>query len=390
MSSRRLTPLFAICLTLGLIAGLVARSTANLQTPTPIALPLYTTPANFGAVGDGKTDDTQAILAAIAGTPDNGCLLIPPGAAYVITAPLYIFSRDGLCIRSLGSTDTEAIGKRGAEFIWKGPAGAAALFDVNCSRKIVLENVSLSCDGNSTPPACGIRFDMRPDVTSRKATVNCTRCVVRGCTIISPPGVATFSGVSISQVSRINCEFIRVEDTVIQPSASQPNSGEGVHVDNSANAKGIRCRDVSVSYANIGFHWLNGSGHLDGCTGTACNVFVQADNFCDPLTIRNCNAEQAGQAISLNGQDSPALLESNRFVVTGATALNLHNRQTMMIGNRFTGLPAKGQPAVVGFTSYPGTAFGISRNGNLWSVITGNDGWCAPREVGAVEWERQY
>src|SRR5262245_22594169 len=117
------------------VAGSVALGLTRLAAgPAPqvaASLPLYVTPADFGAVGNGKDDDTAALQRCIDATPDMGCVLIPPQAAYAVSAPLSIFSRDGLAIRSLGSTDTAAIGRRGAEFIWRGPAGAGALFDVN-------------------------------------------------------------------------------------------------------------------------------------------------------------------------------------------------------------------------------------------------------------------
>ncbi|MGV3099181.1 glycosyl hydrolase family 28-related protein, partial [Streptococcus thoraltensis] len=37
---------------------------------------------SFGAVGDGVTDDTEALQAAIDATPVNGTLLLEAGATY--------------------------------------------------------------------------------------------------------------------------------------------------------------------------------------------------------------------------------------------------------------------------------------------------------------------
>lgn len=60
--------------------------------------------AEFGALGDGVTDDTEAIQAAIDAT-NNGALLFPSGQ-YRITKPLYI-SKSDLVLRGMGRDETE-------------------------------------------------------------------------------------------------------------------------------------------------------------------------------------------------------------------------------------------------------------------------------------------
>lgn len=45
---------------------------------------------NFGAIGDGKTEDTSMIQAAILSCPDGGCVYIPAGT--YLTAPLFLKS----------------------------------------------------------------------------------------------------------------------------------------------------------------------------------------------------------------------------------------------------------------------------------------------------------
>ena len=53
---------------------------------------------DFGAVGNGTTDDTAAIQKALNAFPDGGTLYIPPGI-YLITSPLTITS----CLTIIGA-----------------------------------------------------------------------------------------------------------------------------------------------------------------------------------------------------------------------------------------------------------------------------------------------
>lgn len=66
---------------------------------TPPNLPQAANVKDFGAVGDGQTDDTKAFQAALAATK-SGALFVPPGR-YVITDYLRI-SRSGVVLRGAG------------------------------------------------------------------------------------------------------------------------------------------------------------------------------------------------------------------------------------------------------------------------------------------------
>lgn len=50
--------------------------------------PLGVTPEQFGAVGDGVTDDTLALRAAITGAGNGGVIVFKPGATYLLTGAL--------------------------------------------------------------------------------------------------------------------------------------------------------------------------------------------------------------------------------------------------------------------------------------------------------------
>lgn len=86
------------------------------EDPIP-EVPVVASVADFGAVGDGETDDSEAFLRAIEET-GQGAILIPPGR-YVITRPLLI-RKSGIVLRGASRDETvlffpqtlrEAIGK---------------------------------------------------------------------------------------------------------------------------------------------------------------------------------------------------------------------------------------------------------------------------------------
>lgn len=67
-------------------AGFTGAVAQTVQTK----LEQYISVADFGAVGDGTTDDTAAFLAAIAATPDGGVLYLPPNATYLIAQTIVL------------------------------------------------------------------------------------------------------------------------------------------------------------------------------------------------------------------------------------------------------------------------------------------------------------
>ena len=75
-----------------LVALLAFYRVANAQLPLPPPLPLVQTisVSQFGAKGDGKTDDTKPFLAALATAANNGARLELENSTYLLTGPLRI------------------------------------------------------------------------------------------------------------------------------------------------------------------------------------------------------------------------------------------------------------------------------------------------------------
>lgn len=88
------------------------------------------TPEQFGAVGDGTTDDGAAFASAYAALPVNGTLLLRPGKTYYA--------------RLVPASNTKTVG-HGA--IVKAPTGSTAIA-VNASAKVGVSIEGLAIDGN--------------------------------------------------------------------------------------------------------------------------------------------------------------------------------------------------------------------------------------------------
>jgi hypothetical protein len=89
--------------------SLPASSSINWQPGIPGGIPNYPVGANimnYGAVGDGVSDDTQALINAIAATPEGTALYLPSGQ-YRITSQV-LFARS-IAIRGAGPENTKLI-----------------------------------------------------------------------------------------------------------------------------------------------------------------------------------------------------------------------------------------------------------------------------------------
>jgi hypothetical protein len=95
---------------------------------------------DYGAVGDGTTDDSAAIQAAITAAPNNSVVWLPNGD-FRLLAGLNITSKENLTIMGPGKLS---------------PEGAIVCIDVVDSSFITLQGFEL--EGNSTASSTGIRF----------------------------------------------------------------------------------------------------------------------------------------------------------------------------------------------------------------------------------------
>lgn len=104
---------------------------------------------SYGAVGDGVTDDTAAIQAAIAALPQGGAnkggaVFFPPGQ-YAYSAALNLDSKKNIVLEGAGAnTDAAA-----AMLTWKGAAGSGSAISARASQGLVLRGLRLDYDSAS-------------------------------------------------------------------------------------------------------------------------------------------------------------------------------------------------------------------------------------------------
>jgi len=87
-------------------SNLLTVTPAGTVEQTPVSLlpnqPLYRAVTNFGAKGDGITDDTAAVASCFATAPEGTTIVFPPGGTFLITRPIAIVA-DRIRIIGIGS-----------------------------------------------------------------------------------------------------------------------------------------------------------------------------------------------------------------------------------------------------------------------------------------------
>lgn len=113
---------------------------------------------NYGALGDGTTDDAVAILAAIAAAPVGGTIRFHPGKNYAISSQISWSKR--LTVSGYGATITEKVAINGAN-----AAGAMFLASAGADGTVVEGltfagiETEIGFSGGATKQYCGCRFD---------------------------------------------------------------------------------------------------------------------------------------------------------------------------------------------------------------------------------------
>lgn len=134
-------------------------ATPGVFVPGDASLPQWITAAEFGAAGDGTTDDTAALQAAIDATPDNGILVLERNS--VITATLRINARTGL--KFLGRLAfASAYGITAPKLIWGGSAHGHMLDMIN-SHSCLVEGIKFDMSGVTAANCAEIGINVSRD-----------------------------------------------------------------------------------------------------------------------------------------------------------------------------------------------------------------------------------
>lgn len=127
-------------------AGIVATKLAFTQSGTGATartvdskLKEVVSVKDFGAVGDGTTDDTAAFNAALSASASMNVIYVPPGNTYRITSTLNITGNKSIVGLDSGSQNFQAA------FIYHDPASTGPLFNVTSSSNgVCIKNLTVT------------------------------------------------------------------------------------------------------------------------------------------------------------------------------------------------------------------------------------------------------
>lgn len=240
--------------------------TGTLKAPEVIFSSPVVNVKYFGAVGDGATDDTSAIEAAIASLGTGGGTVFFPGGTYKLSHEVRVYDRDGIALVGAGRLATK---------IWAHDFNGQHFQFDDCN-SITVKDMTLYGDG----------------INAAKST-----------------GGIAFGRVNNDNTGHNNFENLLIEDIT--------NSGIGMSVPILTTFKNVKVR----YFAGHGFSLSGGTSvNMESCyaiTGT------QAGFYFKDFTYSNINASVAevvgvgflfdnSKAISLNGCGTEAIL--NRSV----------------------------------------------------------------------------
>ncbi len=183
---------------------------------------------DFGAKGDGVTDDTDAIVAAIGAAGDNAVVVFPRGT--------YVMSR---LVRIEGRTNLLLIGQ-GAVIKGNGARFRAFFKFVGCTRVGALD---LTVEqGQSILPTYAVADFKNGILNCALEFDTCTRVLVRGC---------TFTDLYTSAVYLYASTDIMVADTLFtSPVQKQDQWLQHVHFQTCHGGRVLNCRFINAPITN--------------------------------------------------------------------------------------------------------------------------------------------
>lgn len=266
------------------------------------------TPQQFGAVGDGVADDTGALQAMIDAMPNYAQAEFIAGQKFKITSTLLIQDREGLkFVGKSGVGSAAGPNHNNPIFYWYGPSGGTMTF-VNRSRGLVFEGLTWVTYDYFLPAAANVAidFDMNPIVPGHITT----DCIIDRCSFwqsAAPnPNLAL---VRIAFTSHQNCEFITIRDSNFN---SQRQSGVGVRIGPSYNAKGIRLERNAFNRFERGVWCVVGSFSAIGGNASANALDFWIDNAVEPVTIAETVSE-SWRFLYTGSSDAPVTLRANKW-----------------------------------------------------------------------------
>jgi len=209
---------------------------------------------DFGAVGDGVTDCSAAITAALAAVPAYGTLVFPAGT-YIIDSPIVIPSSN------------ITIDGQGARLLAKPSVSFEYMLSATSKSGVVIKNIEADANQLNRVGVQGVRFMAMAFISCDDSTFeNCIARNVLGYSSI--PGVGlTIGGTSI-RCQIVNCRLINC--------GSATQGADGVFMSGEAN---MCIGSTAISCFDTGFviESSNASG-IVGCITRSCAAAAAITN----------------------------------------------------------------------------------------------------------------
>lgn len=281
----------------------------------------------FGATGDGSTDDTAAIMAAlnaaVARTTSNSdqakTVLVPPGV-YTISSTLAL--TDVRNFRLLGIGGGQG-GLNGVVFRWNGTAGGTVL-SLNRVRDAEFGYFAIVA-GSAT---FGVGLDIDQDASGAWISTH------NGFHHIHIDGGST-AAIRLSNTATANNELHVFEDVVLTGAGPI-----GYQIKN-AQSKHHRILGGSIGNKTTGISQTFGSFYAYGVNFDNNTTDISLTNVVDTISILNCHSEGATKFLNISAAGTSAwavMIQGSRLSpASGATTYIEYNKMgpLVLIGNDF-------------------------------------------------------
>ena len=250
----------------------------------------------FGAVGDGTTDDTDAILAAIDAVATTGGVVLIPRGQYVVNETLAL--TNGVTLRGQGREGANTAPYRGTFLNFAGLPDASPAILIDGGDGIVVESMFISGKSDTgTAPEISLEGAYNRRIILRDLIIT-SAAPSHGCIWVE-------NSVYLSEISNVtmagDCAFglkmgsASTSTLVSSCYANGMSSGIGYEIDgtyitvSSCGADGCLYGYAVIGSAGIGITFLN-----CGAESSGRSMFWLDD--CGPVSLIGCRGVSNGQA----------------------------------------------------------------------------------------------
>ena len=252
---------------------------------------------DFGAKGDGTTDDAAAFNAAIAAQPPHGGCVFVPAGTYRVNSPIEIVDDNAhgnhVGVQIVGTSGMAAGASKSTIIEWGGGAGTSML-NIH-SRECVIENMTLRVRAkNSLTTIVDI------DRATGAGAGACTANMMRRVFVAQDVGTAQF-GVRIANTPGVtNCE-----NNVFQycnfDGFSGPHNACVFIVSGTGQSKNNLFEFCGFGSATYGIRSDNGSFLSRGCNFGSLSTAILLTSANDPIYIERPEEERCARFLDARG-----------------------------------------------------------------------------------------